>query len=272
MSTRQRKNKRTQGASGLEDQLGYRFRSPALLQLALTHSSYGYEERGDFDHNEPNPPGSDNEQLEFLGDAVLGLVVSELLCEHFPDRNEGELTRIRAALVSRKRMAEFGKALGLSQHLLLGKSAETSGARERPALAANAAEAVLAAMYLDARRHGEDGLLAVRALAETLLIEPELQEIQAAFAAAGPHGALRDAKTVLQERVQAENAGRLRYLDVAQSGPAHARLFTVAVELEAEGHSQRLAEAEGTSKRDAQQSAAKLALENWPQQRKTGRP
>ncbi|MFC6645391.1 ribonuclease III [Granulicella cerasi] len=251
------------GLAALEERLGYVFSDRSLLTLALTHRSFVYEARGDFNHDERNDPGTDNEQLEFLGDAVIGLVVSELLMKRFIGRDEGELTRIRSALVSRKRMGELGAALDLAPHLLIGRSAELSGYRERPVLWANASEAVIAAMFLDARRSGRDPLEAITALAEKLLLAPEAAGIDEAFEAGGRR-ALRDAKTILQERVQAENAGRLRYIDIAQEGPAHARTFTVEVRLEAPETTHVLGQAEGKSKREAQQSAAAIALDHWP--------
>jgi ribonuclease-3 len=249
--------------SALEERLGYEFTEAALLDLALTHRSFVYESRPDAEANEKNKPGTDNEQLEFLGDAVLGLVVSELVIGRFPDCDEGEMTRIRSSLVSRKRMAELGAALRLDEFLKVGESAERSGVRERPALLANAAEAVLAAMYLDAVRSGKEPLVAVRALAEKELVEPDAAAILKALKAAEGRGALRDPKTLLQERVQAENAGRLRYLDTAQEGPAHRRVFTVEAHLEREGKTQKLSSAEGPSKREAQQRAAQIALDSW---------
>ena len=280
------------GYAALEERLGYRFADVALLRLAMTHRSVMYEARGEQETR--NHPGTDNEQLEFLGDAVLGLVVSELLVEQFPERDEGELTRIRAALVSRKCLGALGEELGLGDHLLLGRSAEASGARRRPALLANTVEAVIAAMYLDAVRtgagsgaqrkasatspaddtpargrgaqaneHGGDALGPIRALARKLLLEPETPAIEKALAGPG-RGALRDHKTLLQERVQAEGAGRLRYVDVAQSGPAHDRRFSVQAQLEGpDSVTTVLAEGEGTSKREAQQQAAERALEAW---------
>jgi ribonuclease-3 len=262
------------GFAQLEARLGYRFRDAALLRLALTHKSHVYEGNPEAEASEKNQPGTDNEQLEFLGDAVLGLVVSELLVERFPGCDEGELTRIRASLVSRKRMAELGAELGLGEYLLLGRSAERSGGRTRPALLANAVEAVMAAMLLDARRHGEDGLLALRTLAAERLVDPEAATIREALKEAGGRGALRDPKTILQERVQAEGAGRLRYVDTEQTGPAHARRIAVEARLQSEstaessGETARvvrvLAAAEGASKREAQQRAAELALAAWP--------
>lgn len=265
--------------SALEARIGYTFEDAALLRLALTHRSYTYEaahgpsdgpvHANDAQHR--NAPGTDNEQLEFLGDAVLGLLVSEVLLREFPDRSEGELTRLRAALVSRTRMAEFGRALSLGEHILLGKGVEQTFGRERPALLANAAEAVLAAIFLDAQRAGTaEPLSNLRRLLHEHLLAPDLPQLREALAKAPERGALRDAKTLLQELVQAQSAGKLRYVDLEQSGPPHDRSFTVEVRVDPPpdgGHSSRaLATGEGRSKKDAQQAAAALALAHWPEE------
>lgn len=262
----------TNGANGarsaLEQTLGYKFAKPALLELALTHRSHPYEARTDpadvSTSVTKNAPGTDNEQLEFVGDAVLGLAVTELLYGRFPDRSEGELTRMRASLVSRQRMAALGVELGLDEHLLVGRSAEQNGARRKPALMANAAEAVVAAIYLDANAAGKDGFREVRRLVEQKLVKPELAMLEAALKMDGGRGALRDAKTLLQERVQALGAGRLRYADTDQSGPAHQRRFKVEARIEGPGGTiSVLSSAEGASKKEAQQKAAELALKHW---------
>lgn len=260
--------KTSRARSGLEQILGYKFAKPALLELALTHRSHPYEARTDPNeiaaHETKNTPGTDNEQLEFVGDAVLGLAVTELLYKRFPDRSEGELTRMRASLVSRQRMAALGVELGLDQHLLVGRSAEQNGARRKPALMANAAEAVMAAIYLDANASGKDGFREVRRLVEQKLVKPELATLEAALKLDGGRGALRDAKTVLQERIQARGVGRLRYVDIEQSGPAHQRRFKVEARIEGPGGKVSvLASAEGASKKEAQQKAAELALKHW---------
>ena len=257
--------------SALEQTLGYKFAKPSLLQLALTHRSHPYEARSDpgdvTAHETKNTPGTDNEQLEFVGDAVLGLAVTELLYQQFPDRSEGELTRMRASLVSRQRMATLGVELGLDEHLLVGRSAEQNGARRKPALMANAAEAVMAAIYLDANAAGKDGFREVQRLVDRKLVKPELAMLQAALKSDGGRGALRDAKTLLQERVQARGVGRLRYADIEQTGPAHQRRFKVEARIEApEGAISVLASAEGASKKEAQQKAAELALKHWKEQ------
>lgn len=258
----------------LEERLGYHFQSPALLELAVTHSSFVYEARlgrSRVNGDEPNEPGTDNEQLEFLGDAVLGMVVTELLLNEFPDRTEGELTRMRSAIVSRKRMAQLGEVLEVNMALRLGKSAEAVDGRQKMAVLANTAEAVLGAIYLDARRAtdarpraGEQALRAVRALVDRLLVQPDLPAIRQELEATPGRGALRDAKSRLQERVQAVNAGRLVYVDTAAEGPAHARQFSVEVCLEGQdGRTQRLAAGAGASKKEAQQAAATVALKTW---------
>lgn len=263
--------KRGSDHGALEIALGYEFLQPELLHLALTHSSYVYEARlgrAKVNADEPNQPGTDNEQLEFLGDAVLGLAVTELLLEEFPTRSEGELTRIRASLVSRKRMAEWGQALALGSQLSMGKSAETGDGRRKMAVLANSAEALIGAVYLDVARStdarsrtSERALRTVREILRRMVVAPDLPAIHAELAAAPGRGAMRDAKSRLQERVQAERAGRLLYVDLEESGPAHARLFTVEARLElADGSVLALAKAEGGSKKEAQQAAAERAL------------
>jgi len=256
----------------LEQHLGYTFIDPSLLQLALTHRSSAYESRfgvqppSEFpweENKQRNEPGTDNEQLEFVGDAVLGLAVTEAMFREFPRCTEGVLTRLRAALVSRKRLAEMGIELGLGELLRLGKSAEQNGGRKKPALLANTAEAVIAAIYLDALTAHGDGLSPVRAIAEKFLVQPELAAMRSAVEGDAGHGAMRDHKTLLQERVQAHAAGRLRYHDTGQTGPPHQRSFSVEAVLENDDGAKVLASAEGSSKKEAQQRAAELALQVW---------
>jgi ribonuclease-3 len=268
--------------AALESRLNHRFARPELLQLALTHRSHTYEARHGIpkvilparpDQREMrNQPGSDNEQLEFLGDAVLGLAVTEALFGEFQQCSEGELTRLRSNLVSRKRMAQMGEDLGLAQALLLGQSAEQNGGRSKPALLANAAEAVLAALYLDVRDSGGDGLQAVQSLALRYLVQPELEAMRSALANEAGRGAMRDHKTLLQERVQAQAAGKLRYMDTGQSGPPHQRRFSVEAQLENAEGLHVLAAAEGPSKKEAQQRAAELALAQWGANQPTPAP
>jgi ribonuclease III len=272
MTTRRsrKKSPATEPVDELQRLLGYRFTRPELLALALTHRSHTYEARHGVpavilpahpdQRDQRNPPGTDNEQLEFLGDSILGLVVTEALYREFPKSSEGELTRLRSILVSRARMAEVGAQLGLGEQLLLGRSADQNGGRRKPALLANAAEAVIAAVYLDA---GAKGLKAVRSIVDRYLLSTDIEVMRTALAGDDGHGALRDHKTVLQERVQASGLGRLRYIDTAQTGPAHQRRFSVEAQLEGEAGTRVLAAAEGSNKKEAQQRAAELALAQW---------
>jgi ribonuclease-3 len=255
---RSRKVPAENGFEALESRLGHRFSRPGLLRLALTHRSFSYESRG-LDERAANTtaePGTDNEQMEFLGDAVLGLAVAESLFRQFPQCTEGELTRLRASLVSRKRMGDVGAELGLGEFLILGKSAEQVGGRTKLALLANAAEAVIAAVYLDA------GLKAAAGFIERCVVAPEMVSLRAALTG-DTGGALRDHKTLLQERVQATGAGKLRYIDAGQSGLPHQRRFAVEAQIEDADGVRVLSAAEGGSKKEAQQRAAELALESW---------
>jgi ribonuclease-3 len=256
MTTRRGRTAREGEFAELEERLGHQFAKTELLRLALTHRSFAYESRGVDERTATAEPGMDNEQMEFLGDAVLGLAVAESLFREFPECSEGELTRLRASLVSRKRMSGVGEELGLGRFLILGRSAEQVGGRTKPALLANAAEAVIAAVYLDG------GLKAASALIERAVIAPQRDELRKALAGS-TGGALRDHKTLLQERVQATGAGKLRYIDAGQSGPAHQRLFCVEAQLESPNGTRTLASAEGATKKEAQQRAAALALESW---------
>jgi ribonuclease-3 len=278
MSRRSAQSEQAAARELLQERLGHTFVNPGLLELALTHRSFAYEAR----HGAPpepiapahphqrdqrNAPGSDNEQLEFLGDAIIGMVVTEALYRAFPHCSEGELTRLRSALVSRKRLAEFGAELGLGEALLLGRSADVNGGRIKPALLANAAEAVLAAVYLDA---GANGLPLIQAIADRHLVQPELAAMRQALADDLGRGALRDHKTLLQERVQAASLGRVLYIDTAMAGPPHQRTFSVEARLTThEGHERTLSAADGGSKKEAQQRAAELALQALDAERTT---
>ena len=231
----------------LERKLGHRFVRPELLTQALTHRSFVYDIPGSKQGADQADPSRDNEQLEFLGDAVLGLVVAEALCRRFPGSREGELTRLRANLVSRRYLSEVGMRLELGRWLRLGPTTEAGGGRSSAGLASNAMEAVLAALYLDG------GLEAARMFVEREVLAKDAEEIEA--------GAKRDAKTILQEAAQAQNLGRPLYVEAGESGPAHRRVFRVEVRLEGPGAAFGiLGEAEGSSKKQAQQEAAQLAL------------
>jgi ribonuclease-3 len=217
----------------LARRLGHRFKDPGLLDRALRHSSYAHE----------NPEaGPSNEQLEFLGDAVLSLAVSNLLLATFPRSSEGELSRGRAALVNARQLAALARQLELGSHLLLGRGEEQQAGRDKPSLLADALEATLAAVFLDG------GLKAAEDLTRRLFT-PYLESLGAPF--------WQDFKTALQEFAQARHKTSPTYRLLTESGPGHARHFQVEVEL----LGQPLARGEGRSKKQAEQGAARRALE-----------
>ena len=231
---------------------GHLFRDPTLLHLALTHSSLLHEQPAPQPGNPTGNPAPDNEQLEFLGDAVLSLVVAEVLFRNFASAREGDLTRLRASVVSSEHLASVAVRLDLGAHLRLGRGEDRSGGRRKPALLADALEAVIAALYLDG------GLPASAAFIEREVIAPALPALRQALAQGATIG---DYKSALQERLQASGRGQPRYVLTDESGPDHKRLFRVAVEIHtADGASTPLAESEGTTKKRAQQEAARLAL------------
>jgi ribonuclease III len=232
---------------------GHRFRDPALVRLALTHRSLAYEASP----GEVSAPGTDNEQLEFIGDAVLGLVVAEALYRRFPNSREGELTRLRASLVSRRNLAEVGLRIDLGRLLRLGRGEDQSGGRKKPALLANAVEAVIAALYLDG------GLTAARDFIQKHIVEPAEADLFAELQSGGTFsGAIGDYKSALQERLQAMGVGQPEYVVTGQSGPDHEKRFHIEVRMsDAQGGSAALGSAEGSTKKQAQQEAARIAFE-----------
>lgn len=242
-------------STALEERIGYRFRDPSRLRLALTHSSLAFEKSESSGRGEPNLTTEDNEQLEFLGDSIVGLIITELLCRSFPDRREGDLTRMRALLVSGKRMSEAGVRLQLGTELHLGRGEEASGGRAKVTLLADAIEALVAAIYLDA---GAAGLKAARTFVEREIFTPYLPELRAA-AQQGVRfgGVVGDWKSALQELLQARAEGQPQYRTVQEIGNDHNKRFRVEVLLRDEV----LAGGEGTSKKSAQQAAARLAYD-----------
>ena len=241
---------------------GYTFKDQSLLQRALTHRSLAYET----DPGSLANPDADNEQLEFVGDAVVGLVVAEALFRRFPQSREGELTQLRASLVSRKHLSAMAAQLDLGSMLRLGKGEERSGGRSKAGLLSNALEAVIAAIYLDG------GLCAARAFVERTVLEPALPNLDLAFAASPSPassigdsgafaGAVGDHKSALQEHLQAMGAGQPEYVLVAESGPDHSKRFRVEVRSSIDGVLAVLAESEGSTKKAAQQDAARIAFE-----------
>jgi len=230
----------------------YKFKNPGLLTLALTHSSLAYESNPEHTHD----PGSDNEQLEFIGDAVLGLVVAEALYQRFPASREGDLTRLRASLVSSRNLAQVALRIELGPMLRLGRGEEHSGGQRKPALLANALEAVIAAMYLDG------GLAPARDFIHRQIIDPAEANLLGVLHSTEPFsGAVGDYKSALQERLQAVGAGQPKYVLIDQTGPDHRKRFSVEVRVvDGAGGLLTLAEAEGTTKKQAQQEAARRAI------------
>lgn len=244
-------------AESLEDRLRYQFRNPELLRLALTHSSLAFE-KGD---GTPNRTTEDNEQLEFLGDAVVGLIVTELLIQHFPDRREGDLTRMRAMLVSGKSMSEAAVRLGIGRDLFLGRGEESTGGRTRSSVLADAVEAIVAAIFRDAGNAGSapgSGLRAAKAFVEREIFKPRLAELKmAASQGARFGGIVGDWKSALQELLQARGEGQPTYRTLEETGDAHNKRFRVEVLL----GDRVMGEGEGGSKKAAQQAAAHIAYD-----------
>lgn len=228
----------------LEVTLGHPFKQKELLQQALTHRSFVAEH---------SPHGSeilsgDNERLEYLGDAVVGLVTAESLFRLYPDLPEGALTRLRGALVSRRHLAEVARALDFGKYLRLGRGEDRSGGRTKSALLANAMEAVIGALYLDA------GLEAVRGLIDARVIAPTVGSLREQLSAGAGVG---DFKSALQELLQARRQGQPQYRTTGETGPDHRKRFFVEVCAGGEA----LAEGSGPTRKIAEQDAARRALE-----------
>lgn len=217
--------------SALEARLGYRFHDISLLATALTHSSWANE------HNTVH-----NERLEFLGDAVLEVNVSHEIYKRFPKEREGGMTRLRSRLVSEGKLAELARGLGLGEMLFMGRGEEAQGGRERPALIADAMEAVLGAVYLDGGH--EEASALIHRLYAGKWPDPESDRKS------------KDYKTRLQEATQAQLHSLPVYMPLSSTGPEHAKTFRVQLEL-SDG---RCFVAEGGSLKRAEQEAAHLAL------------
>lgn len=230
--------------SALEERLAHHFRDRELVERALTHSSHAHEREA------AAPARADNEQLEFLGDAVLGFVVSRLLCERFPDFHEGQLSKLRAHLVSARHLAGIARQLELGEFLRLGRGEERSGGRSKSALLVNALEALLAAVYLDA------GLETAHRLIQERIFEPELAVLQKEAGSGLP---ITDAKSALQELLQARALPPPRYGVVSEHGPDHRKTFTVELRVRS-SQGEKLYRAEGSTKKEAEQAAARQAL------------
>ena len=233
------------GAEQLEERLGYRFKRPELLERALTHSSAVPELRAD--RTEESSEGAamqDNERLEFLGDAVLELLAREYLLESFPGWSEGQLSKSRARLVNAHSLEDAARRIRLGDHLRLGRGEEKTGGREKPTLLADAFEAVVAAVYVDA------GLDPTREMLKRLLFEQTLEE-------RGERIADSDRKSALQEFLQGRGKPPAEYRLSGESGPDHQKVFQVEVWINGEC----LASGEGSTKKEAEQRAALTAME-----------
>ena len=244
--------------SKLENALGHGFARPALLVRALTHRSLVNERAASEQELGRVPEGDvapgDNERLEFLGDAVLGLVVAEALFELHPEWHEGEMTRVRAQLVSRQHMAEVALAIGLGSHLRLSRGEDRGGLRHKSTVLSNTMEAVLAAMFLDG------GLEPVRAFARRSVMGEAAEQLAQELRSGA---ALGNYKSALQEHLQAERAGSPVYRIKSESGPDHRKRFLVEVRLRKEESEpgKPLARGTGSTKKLAEQDAARRALE-----------
>ena len=218
----------------LENAIGYRFRNITLLQNALSHSSFANERWHD--------SLKSNERLEFLGDSILGMVVAEFLYRNYPDRPEGELTRMRADMVCETSLAKVADQIALGEHLLLGHGEEQGGGRARASILADAVESVIAASFLDGG------------------MEPARKFIERFILCNVPEHCLRNAdyKTALQELIQQKKNQELTYQLTGESGPDHDKHFAVQVLL----NGTVIGSGEGTSKKRAEQDAARNAMEN----------
>ena len=223
----------------LEEAIGYTFKNKALLQEALTHSSYSNELKA------KKQICRCNERLEFLGDAVLSAVVSEYLFNAFSDMPEGELSTMRAALVQSQALASYSRSFGVGEFLYLGNGEEKNDGRNRQSTLENVFEAIVAAIYLDA---GEQGFDEVRRLVLPI-IKAQLADVDFAV----NH---TDAKTELQQLIQQTEGDFLEYKVISESGPDHTKIFSVAAML----NSNIIGKGDGRSKREAEQAAAREAL------------
>ncbi|MCM0606076.1 MAG: ribonuclease III [Xanthomonadaceae bacterium] len=216
----------------LEGKIGYQFGERKILVQSLTHTSYGHE------NNVP-----DNERLEFLGDAILDVIISDLLLETFPEATEGQLTKMRAGLVNEVALFELTKQLELGKYLRLGKGETLTGGSTKPSILSSTFEALIAAIYIDGGFHA---------------VYPVVRHLFAPYLNFNtPNSQLRDFKSKLQEKTQALLKLTPQYILVSTQGPDHTKTFEIEVRLD----SQVLGRAFGLSKKQAEQNAAQLALE-----------
>ncbi|PWM26891.1 MAG: ribonuclease III [Oscillospiraceae bacterium] len=222
--------------AGLEKTIGYIFKNRKLLHTALTHSSYSNEKRAHGDKE------SCNERLEFLGDSVLSLIVSDYIFSVYPDMPEGELSKVRAGTICEKALAEFARNIKLGDYLFLGRGEELTNGRKRPSILADAFEALLASIYLDGSIDDVKRFLLP-------FVKREIKSILES-------GHTADYKSILQQIVQQEKGELLEYVLVEESGPAHKRIFTVEARL----NNNVVGVGTAGNKREAEQIAAREAL------------
>ncbi|MBQ1838252.1 MAG: ribonuclease III [Ruminococcus sp.] len=218
----------------LEDKIGYHFKDKELLSTALTHSSYANERKSQHIKY--------NERLEFLGDAVLSIVVSDYIFKHCPDLPEGELTKLRASLVCERSLFEFARQIDLGSYLLLSKGERNNGGSERPSIVSDAFEALIAAIYIDG------GMAPVTKHILNFVV-PAIKNSK--------RKPVKDYKTTLQEITQQNPGERLEYVLASESGPDHNKHFVFEVHL----NSNVIGKGGGRSKKEAEQQAAREALE-----------
>jgi len=234
----------------LEASLGHNFQRSELLEQALTHSSHAREVEALGTGGIAS--GGDNENLEFLGDAVLGLVTSELLFYRFPEFQEGHLSKLRAHLVGQRHLLRVAEQLEIGHYMRLGRGEEKSGGRNKASLLVDALEAILAALYIDG------GWAVARDFVVRTILEPELAQMKLETSAIP----VMDFKSALQEALQARGGPQPVYVLVKEEGPEHKKTFTVEVRLPAPGAGQFVGRAEGATKKRAEQEAARQVLEH----------
>ena len=230
--------------SGLEKVIGYRFRNRDLLERALTHSSHVHETS-----SADGAQIADNEQFEFLGDSILGFLISEVLVERLPGDSEGRLSKLKAHVVSAAHLYGVAEELQLGQYLQLGRGEEMSGGRSKRTLLVDALEALIAALYLDA------GMEPTRQFVKQYIAGAPA--VAGMFSADQPPATLTDFKSALQELARARHLPLPRYVIVQETGPEHSKTFTMEVRVGKDW----TAQADGYSKKNAAQNAARLALD-----------
>ncbi len=228
----------------LEFEIAYKFKDIQLLRQALTHSSHA---------NERSTGEGDNEQLEFLGDSVLGFLVSDFLFRAHPSLTEGQFSKLKGFFVSSANLVKYAEQLHLGSYLQLGKGEEKTGGRTKQALLVDAFEAIIAAIYLDG------GIEEARRVM-LRFFEPQIEDVEQSGRQ------VADFKTALQEQLQARRLGRVDYIVTSETGPDHQKLFTVEVLIEGESAARGI----GLTKKAAEQAAARRALERvWDTQEET---